>query len=517
MAKFSQAFLQGLLQPTYQQGLFDVAKSVGQAPAVMGLQRRRDEELSQIDQLVTASTQANAAAQQGDVSAVIRQINQLRQQMATATTVDQKKMFAEEIMSLQSLIPNAQVIKQTKSVDTLLRIDNELEDTTELRERINQSYAQKGLEPISQQNFDRMVSALKTQQTSLKQDPDVNTEYADRKLDDALRQLEIKKVESAEWIGNNKAKLSAAIKSGNQKNLDAVLSTVPSLYVEQVQDFVSSELRFQKEIQDFRDNSIIRNQEPLNKDFTSSIENLPEGLQDEELRVLNQKYVEYLEENWDDKNKTWKGVSRNRAAVLEEQLIKLIANRNERATLNAWEATEDQKLADERVIKEANIRIDAFIPDSKDEKDLAEQFAAEDKKDYSKLEPEVQQDYRVLARNRLIEENKRIQQAIIAGVDITQAPAQSITEEENSRFSVYTPDEQEIIMEEYGEVQKGQMSLTQLMDELEEDGFITAPTEDKTKEPVLYRREPGFRFMDRLQERYDQNVEGMANRRSGKN
>jgi hypothetical protein len=44
MAKFSQAFLQGLLQPTYQQGLFDVARSVGQAPAVMGLQRRREEE-----------------------------------------------------------------------------------------------------------------------------------------------------------------------------------------------------------------------------------------------------------------------------------------------------------------------------------------------------------------------------------------------------------------------------------------------------------------------------------------
>jgi len=37
MAKFSQTFLQGLLQPTYQQGLFDVARNIGQAPAVMGL------------------------------------------------------------------------------------------------------------------------------------------------------------------------------------------------------------------------------------------------------------------------------------------------------------------------------------------------------------------------------------------------------------------------------------------------------------------------------------------------
>ena len=44
MAKFSQTFLQGLLQPTYQQGLFDVARNIGQAPAVMGLQRRREEE-----------------------------------------------------------------------------------------------------------------------------------------------------------------------------------------------------------------------------------------------------------------------------------------------------------------------------------------------------------------------------------------------------------------------------------------------------------------------------------------
>ena len=43
MAKFSQTFLQGLLQPTYQQGLFDVAKSIGQAPALMRQQEQRQQ------------------------------------------------------------------------------------------------------------------------------------------------------------------------------------------------------------------------------------------------------------------------------------------------------------------------------------------------------------------------------------------------------------------------------------------------------------------------------------------
>ena len=43
MAKFSQTFLQGILNPTYQQGLFDVARSVGQAPALMRQQEQRQQ------------------------------------------------------------------------------------------------------------------------------------------------------------------------------------------------------------------------------------------------------------------------------------------------------------------------------------------------------------------------------------------------------------------------------------------------------------------------------------------
>ena len=44
MARFSQTFLQGLLQPTYQQGLFEAAKGLGQTPGIMRIQQQQKEE-----------------------------------------------------------------------------------------------------------------------------------------------------------------------------------------------------------------------------------------------------------------------------------------------------------------------------------------------------------------------------------------------------------------------------------------------------------------------------------------
>lgn len=43
MARFSQAFLQGLLQPTYQKGLFEASRALGELPGVMRKQREEEE------------------------------------------------------------------------------------------------------------------------------------------------------------------------------------------------------------------------------------------------------------------------------------------------------------------------------------------------------------------------------------------------------------------------------------------------------------------------------------------
>ena len=54
MAKFSQTFLQGLLQPSYQEGLFTAARGIGQAPQMRALQQQQQSQQQIISEANTA-------------------------------------------------------------------------------------------------------------------------------------------------------------------------------------------------------------------------------------------------------------------------------------------------------------------------------------------------------------------------------------------------------------------------------------------------------------------------------
>jgi hypothetical protein len=64
MARFSQAFLQGLLQPTYQQGLFEAAKGLGQTPAIMDLQRQEREQKQKLADIYSTAMQPGTTSVQ---------------------------------------------------------------------------------------------------------------------------------------------------------------------------------------------------------------------------------------------------------------------------------------------------------------------------------------------------------------------------------------------------------------------------------------------------------------------
>ena len=51
MARFSQTFLQGLLQPSYQQGLFEAAQGLGQTPGIMALNRQQKEDAERMKRM----------------------------------------------------------------------------------------------------------------------------------------------------------------------------------------------------------------------------------------------------------------------------------------------------------------------------------------------------------------------------------------------------------------------------------------------------------------------------------
>lgn len=84
MAKFSQAFLQGLLQPSYQQGLFEAAKGLGQAPGIMAMQKRREEEAARM-------------AQMGPVD-LAKYAEQKARETGDATKVLQAQQFTQDVI-----------------------------------------------------------------------------------------------------------------------------------------------------------------------------------------------------------------------------------------------------------------------------------------------------------------------------------------------------------------------------------------------------------------------------------
>lgn len=69
MAKFSQTFLQGLLQPSYQQGLFEAARGIGMTPGLTVLNRQQKEEKERREKGILGGTMAvQQAAQAGTLS-----------------------------------------------------------------------------------------------------------------------------------------------------------------------------------------------------------------------------------------------------------------------------------------------------------------------------------------------------------------------------------------------------------------------------------------------------------------
>ena len=517
MARFSQGLFNALSNPSYASSLGALGEQIGSAQA-MG--RERERQSNRFNTALDATSRGIASAQLGDTTALTSQMGQLRELLKDPNMpIEEKRLYIQELRALQAMMPGAQKIQTSNSATALMRIDNELEDEAALRAKIDQGYEKQGMAPISDAAFKAMTDSLKTQQKRLLENPNVSSEYNKLSVEQGRQRLERRRIASEEWLQTNRPKLQRAIESGEQKNLDAVLESVPPEYAEQAKDFVSSEMAFQREMQEFADNSILRSQEPRNTDFSESIARLPEGLQDEQIKALNDEYVAYIKKNWNADKKEWIGGVgvRRRASTMEEELMQMIRSRNNAATNSAWATAEDEKLRVAKQIEDAERSIRTYpsqVP-PRDIKYYAEQFAEEDGEDFDRLNPDEKANYRQIAKEYLIQENERTQLALIADVDVTRAPAVGITQQESDRLSRYSAEEQEYIMDEYGDIEQGQMSLTQIMNELEEDGIIVAPKkEEPPREPVLYRKEPGFPILKGMEERYRKNIEGLAGRRA---
>jgi len=380
MARFSQAFLQGLLQPTYQQGLFEAAKGLGQTPGIMRMERERKEkeakELAQIDQLMTTSGQATAAAQQGDVSAITKQINDLRQQMSLATTLEQKKMYAQEIKSLQRLIPETQKTAISNKAQSIFRAEEAILDPT--------------LDP-------RAKEALEQRIVEMKKDPQAMAEYNKYKLDQWRTDKAQQQMEADAWIKDNSSAIIQAIKEEDFDELDNIINGAGE-FSGAAQTYASNIISAEKTMQQFEENSMLNKAAPDTSVEEEQISSLPEELQ-KMVKPSMLKYKKLVEEGWDENTKTWKTGYRVRAEAAQKEVQGLYRNIiNQIATSEYFadiKATRDK----EETIKELELELEAPV-DPVQIRLYAEAFKKDRKKPITQSDLNAAEEYLRRERDR---------------------------------------------------------------------------------------------------------------------
>lgn len=380
MARFSQQMLAGLLNPSYQKELTQVGLGIGAAPGMLATRRReekeKEEELARIDQLVTTSTQATASAQQGDVSSVTSKIDQLRQQMASAKTVEEKRMYAKEIQALQKLIPGTQKVATNNKAQAIIRAEEALLDPA--------------LDP-------RAKAALEERIREMKKDPQAMAEYNKYKLDQWRTDKAQQQMEADAWIKDNSTAITQAIKEEDFDELDNIISGAGE-FSSAAQTFASTIIASEKTIQQFEENSMLNKMSPDTSVEEDQISSLPEELQ-KMVKPSMLKYKKLVEEGWDEDTKTWKTGYRVRAQEAQKEVQGLYRNIiNQIATSEYFadvKATRDK----EQQIKELELELEAAI-DPVQIRLYAEAFKKDRKKPLTQADLDSAEKYLREERNR---------------------------------------------------------------------------------------------------------------------
>lgn len=120
MARFSQTFLQGLLQPSYQQGLFEAARGLGQTPGVMALNKKEKEDAEQLKSLMIGPPTVERIAQIRSMAASMAVTNPTRAKgLITAADSMQKQYDALQKQEDQMLTGLAQNIASNSSITNI--------------------------------------------------------------------------------------------------------------------------------------------------------------------------------------------------------------------------------------------------------------------------------------------------------------------------------------------------------------------------------------------------------------
>jgi hypothetical protein len=137
MAKFSQTFLQSMLQPSYQEGLFTAARGIGQAPGLRKQQQVQEEQRQKLAQIDTNSPQgllqlAQFYRQQGDIENAVKYeeaARQLQSQITAQTAFGARKTSLASAATTLGMTDLAQRVEGVTDQEELREIAKEIRKT----------------------------------------------------------------------------------------------------------------------------------------------------------------------------------------------------------------------------------------------------------------------------------------------------------------------------------------------------------------------------------------------------
>ena len=235
MAKFSQAFLQSMTQPSYQEGLFTAAQQLGEMPGQM---REAQEVRATQESLVEMINTNSRIAETGNVKGLEEQRNKLTGMLSSATSDTSRDMILKELSRLEGLRDVAKPVARQRDVNTLLRAEKSLKEADDQIASLRADTS-----PDASIRLDaalRAKQAIQSRIDSLRSDATLVTEVDNAKIDieiaaltkdealrsarknDMIARLKSVSVDSDEW--------KDLVEEAGKKNLgNAVKSVIADL------------------------------------------------------------------------------------------------------------------------------------------------------------------------------------------------------------------------------------------------------------------------------------------------
>lgn len=334
MATFSRGFLSSLGRPQMAEGLFNLGAAIGGMPGQVRERRKEQQELESFNQMAQASEQGTAAAIEGNVEGLQKNINQLIQMRDAATDLEKKNNLQRAINNLQNKLSGAKQVAIGNSAKELVNIEQQLKSLPagDTPQRL----------------------ALQKRQEVLQQDPEAMRQYQQYQLDAWKFQQAEEEMEAEQWLDSNRASMLEAIEAGDTDRLNSIIEGA-GVNTEAAQKFANAALQSAENMAKFEENSMERKIAPSVDYYTEQVNNLPEEIRDN-LKSTLEAYTRVSKEGWDGKQ--WNTGARIRAKQLEKDLQGQLRAINSQIATSEYFAARREEAATKEQIKKIEIKLD---------------------------------------------------------------------------------------------------------------------------------------------------------------